>query len=156
MMVAEIKGVPDIFKSKTPSLARMKKEKGEEYTLKYLQMWIVTINDLSGVDKQMNEIQVQYTSKLVFQENPLLTVADIKLVCDRILSGHYGELYNMINSVKICKCFKEYWDERLEIGEQQSYIEHQENIKKESNTERMSEKGINEIKEAVKKFKATK
>lgn len=134
----------------------MSREKGEEYPVKYLEMWLIILNKMVGVDNQMNELQVNYTSQLIFEEIPQLTIADIKLVFDRIISGYYGEFYNLINSVKICRWFREYWEERLEVGATRSQMEHDKRKSREQGGERITGKEVQKIKDAVKKFKDTR
>lgn len=125
-----VRSVPDIFRAKTPSLARLKKEYGERLPVDYLMLWILAINDMVNVGNKMTAFQIEYTAKLIYKENPLLTIADIKFVFDKAVSGAFGELYNRIDSAMICTWFRKHWSERLDIGEQVSQEQHEATVDK--------------------------
>lgn len=149
--LSDVRKLPDIFTVKTPSLARLKREMGEEYTQDYLARWIILINKMVNVGNKMNAMQVKYTAQLIISENPLLTIADIKYVFDRAISGQYGELYNRLDSSVICKWFRQHWDERLEAGAAQSEVEHQQRKSWEQGGERTSETEKVKFREAFSK-----
>ncbi len=119
-----VNSLPDVFRAKTPSLARTAKDFGEEFTIRYLAEWIAEMNDLSGAGNTMTEKQCLHAAQLIMNENPMLTVADIKLVFDNAVSGRYGSLYNSVDIPKVCSWFRKHWQERLEEAEHQSYINH--------------------------------
>ena len=125
-----VKSLPDVWKAKTPSLARMRKQYGERLPVDYLTLWILAINDMVNVGNKMTAFQMEYTAKLVFKENPLLTIADIKFVFDRAVSGSFGELYNRLDSAMICTWFRKHWVERLEAAEQHSQEKHYNTVEK--------------------------
>jgi len=149
-----VRSLPDVYRVKTPSLARMRREVSEEFVLDYLTLWIAELNGIVGVKNTMNETQIRYTAKLILQENPLITVADIKYVFDGVASGKYGELYNSLDCPKICSWFRKHWSERLEAAEQQSIVESQE---QKMGNQRRSASGrdgaIQEFKQAVERYK---
>ena len=122
--LSEIKTIQDIFKAKTPTLARIKKECGEQLAIDYLALWILNLNDILNLKTKMEEFQIEYTARLVMNENPLLCVADIKIVFDSAVSGQYGVIYRL-DSVTICTWFRMHWNKRLEIAENESHIEHE-------------------------------
>ena len=121
-----VKSLPDIYRQKTPSLAKLRREMGEDYALKYLMQWIILLNKMVNVGNKMQAFQVKYTAKLIMNENPLLTIADIKYVFDRAVSGHYGELYNRLDSAVMCRWFRQHWDERLDAAGAESETRHSE------------------------------
>lgn len=114
----------DIFRKKTPSLAKIRKDSGEQFVIDYLTLWLIEINDMVNVENKMSDVQVQYTARLIINEHPLLTIADIKYVYDGIVSGRYGILYNRINSLTICSWFRKHWDDRLTEAANESYEDH--------------------------------
>ncbi len=120
----KIRTLPDIFKHKTPSLARLRKAFDEDFVVDYLQLWIIRMNDIVGCTNKMNDEQVAYTAQLIYNEFPVLTISDIKYVFDGIVSGRYGELYNTIDSTKVCTWFRKHWDHRMNEAEQQAYLDH--------------------------------
>ncbi len=146
----EVKSLPDVFRVKTPSLARLQNDFDKEFVVDYLQLWIIKINDMVNAKNKMNDQQVQYTAQLILNENPLLTIADIKFVFDGIVSGRFGEMYNTIDCPKLCTWFRKHWEHRLSEAEAQSHIRHME--RKEPRVERENTE-IQKIKEAYKKWK---
>lgn len=143
--------VTDIFRVRTPSLAAVRRDHGEQFAIDYLMLWVIELNEVLNVGKKMNEQQIKMTARLVMQENPLLTVADIKLVFDRGISGYYGADYNRLDSTVICGWFRKHWDERLEAAEQDSIMKSQETKGKHPTEKRTGE--IQKNREAFIKYK---
>ena len=99
----------------------------------------------------MNEKQIDFTAKMILQENPLLTVADIKLVIHNAASGRYGKDYNRIDSSVICEWFRRHWDERMNAAEMTSLEEHGKN-KRLPDAPRTGEIEKIKFKDAVKRY----
>ncbi len=154
MKLDEVRSIPDIFRTKTPSLAKIKKEYGPQMPVDYLALWIIAINDMVNVGNKMTGFQTEYTAKLIFKENPLLTIADIKFVFDKAISGAYGELYNRLDTPIICTWFRRHWQERLETAEAKAIEDHQSRIDR--GGERTGEAEKIKMKEAIKRYSQTK
>ncbi len=127
---------------------------GETYALDYLMKWIILLNKMVNVGNKMQAFQVKYTAKLILDENPLLTIADIKYVFDKAISGHYGELYNRLDSTVLCRWFRQHWDERLEAAGIESEISHTQS--KETFKGERNYSGKAEYKKFIKQYKQKK
>lgn len=113
----QVVNLPDVWRAKTPSLARINREAGTDLVIDLLSLWITRINKMLNITNPMNPEQITYTSRQVFTQNPMLTIADIKLVFDRAVTGQYGKDYNRLDSSVICTWFRTHWEERLQAAE---------------------------------------
>jgi hypothetical protein len=109
--------LPDVWRTKTPSLARINREAGTDLVVDLLSLWITRINKMLNITNPMSPEQITYTARQVFAQNPMLTIADIKLVFDRSVTGQYGKDYNRLDSSVICSWFRNHWEERLQAAE---------------------------------------
>lgn len=150
-MLSEVRSLPDVWRKKTHSLARIRKESSEEFAEDYIKIWLLELNELLNVSKPMNEKQIDFTAKMILQENPLLTVADIKLVINNAASGKYGKDYNRVDSAVICEWFRKHWDERMNAAEMSSLEEHSKN-KRQPDMPRVSQMEKAKFREAVAKY----
>ena len=66
--------------SQTPALAEIRKEKGDDSTLAYLEVWIEDMNDFLNVQRKMSASQVAQTAVMILADFYYFKVADINLV----------------------------------------------------------------------------
>lgn len=142
----DVNSMPDIFRVKTPSLAAMRRDCGEQFVIDYLAMWLITLDDMLNITNKMSETQIEYTCSKILAENPLLTVADIKVVFDSALTGKYGKLFNRLDPPIICTWFRDHWSERLNAAAEISIRESEEY--KKGNFERSTNSEIQAFREA--------
>ncbi len=131
-----VRSIPDVWAAKTPSLASIRVHYGEDFVLAYIATWILMINDMLNLTNKMSGAQIEITCQLILNENPLLTVADIKLVFDKAVSGAFGELYNRLDSAIVCKWFRDYWDERLNTAAEHSIEQHKRTMTQDQTSRR--------------------
>ena len=129
----------------------MKKEHGREFATDYLMLWVIEINEMVNIGSKMTSAQIKYTANLIVNEYPLMTVADIKYVFDKAMTGKYGELYNRIDSMTICGWFNKHWNERMDEAEQQSMSKHYENTRTAPVERKATE--VENIRNAVHRYK---
>ena len=60
----------------------------------------------------------------VVKEFYAIKISDLTFLFKRIYSGHYGEFYESLSIPKIMTFFREYFDERCEIAENESISKH--------------------------------
>jgi hypothetical protein len=120
----EIKTVQDALAVKTPSLARLRKEKGAEYVGGCLELWIVYLQEFLNLKTKMNERMILGLVEMVLDDFPQLTIADIKIIITRAKKGQYGELYESLSPHKVYKWFESYFNERCEEAERQFLSDH--------------------------------
>lgn len=100
------------FQTNSISLVSIKKDYSQDFTLAYLEAWILNLNDFLSIARKMNNAQIQETAILIFDEFYYYNVADINLIFTRIKKGYYGKFYESIDGMKLIDIFYQYSNER--------------------------------------------
>lgn len=108
-----IKTVSLAVNDKSDSLAKICKEVGKKVSLSILKVWLINLNDFLNISRKMNQVQIEETSDLLYDEFYYLKISDIALLMRRIKTGHYGQFYESIDGMKIIEMFYQYAQERL-------------------------------------------
>lgn len=116
--------MPEVFNSKLPSLATVRKTYGENYTEAYVAIWITNLVEFFQVGKRMGESQIDETAMLIIQDYYMLTLADINLIFTRAKKAHYGELYDRLDGGVILSWFRKYFEERCQEAESIALRKH--------------------------------
>jgi hypothetical protein len=98
-----------------PSLAIIKRTKGEEASTRIVSEFIMAANDFFNVSVKMNPAQVAITSEMVIEKYYYLRVAEIKLCFRNAMFGEYGEIYNRIDGSVIFSWLQKYDASRTSI-----------------------------------------
>lgn len=114
----------DAYKAQTASLATMGKTYGRQYTIDYIAIWIVNLNEYMNILRHMNEEQIIETAWLILDQYYNLTVADIALVFKKAKTGELGTLYESLDGLKILTWFERYASERAECVYNENTREH--------------------------------
>ncbi len=151
-MCRSVSSVPAVFEKKLPSLAKVRKTYGEEFTEGYVAIWITNLVEFFEVGKRMGENQIIETAMLIMQDYYMLTLADINLVFTRAKKGYYGELYDRLDGAVILTWFRKYFDERCSEAESLSQREHERHVNP-NGAPRSSNNGREAQANAFKKYK---
>lgn len=140
-----------------PTIAKAKKAYGERFVLAYVTMWIIKLNELLNVKRQLTEVQIDQCAEMILSQYYTITVADINLIVKTALIGGYGKLYDSLSIDKILSWFDNYNSERQRIAGEMSRQEHDKikYIEEKEETRTLDIKKMNEIKKEVelKQFK---
>jgi len=123
-MTRKVRSVEDALKSKSPSLGKVQRERGLEFTEAYVMAWLIEMNEVLDLKNPMSEIQIRLTACNIVDEFYSLNVADLTLVTKMIMSGRYGDFYERLSMTKILTCFREYNEERMMYASEQSARKH--------------------------------
>lgn len=116
------------IKDKSDSLASIKRKVGEKVSLSILKVWIINLNDFLNIPRKMTPPQIEETAMMVFDEFYYLKISDISLIFKRIKIGHYGNLYESIDGMKIIGMFHQYAKERIDYHVSKSTRDHKKYI----------------------------
>lgn len=119
-----VNSVPQVFTSKLPTLASVRRVYGPDFTEAYVSVWITNLVEFFQVGKKMGESQIEETATLILQDYYMLNLADINLVFSRAKKGFYGQLYDRLDGAIILTWFKSYFDERCSEAESLSQRQH--------------------------------
>lgn len=120
----EVRTVQQAVQAGTPSLARIRRDLGEEKLHAYLRLHLVYLNQLLGLKRPLNETQIDAIADEIINTHRVLTVADIHLISKRAMTGHYGEFYESISMPKVLSWFTSYFEERCQGGATRSLDAH--------------------------------
>ena len=118
--------IEDCILSKLPSLAKIRKDEGEEKTLSFIKLQLIELNELLNLSKPMSETQINFTSQVILEEFYMLNISDLKLVFKNIAIGKCGNLYQSLNPPKLLSIFREHLNERMNLGAEITMRQHQE------------------------------
>lgn len=109
-----------------PTIATFSREKGRDFTVGLLMVWLVYLNAMLNLNKPMTEDQIEMCAEEIVNEFYALKVSDITLLFKRIMSGAYGEFYESLSAQKVLSYFRLYFEERCEIAENNSVRSHKD------------------------------
>lgn len=104
------------MKGDVPTIRRMVGEVGEEQTAAFICKLLIDLSDFLQLSKPLTESHIMFIAETILAEFKMVTVADIEVVIKRIKSGHYGELYERLDSAKFLKYIRGYLEERIDAA----------------------------------------
>ena len=104
-----IKCVDDSIAIKTPQMSLIRKEKGEEYVLDYLKMWLIYLQGNINIKNKLNDGMMDLCAETILEEHWYASMGDIKIIVTDALKGRYGEFYQSLSVPTILSWFDEYF-----------------------------------------------
>lgn len=137
---------------KTPSLAGIRREYGEEKAEAYIKIWTIELNEVLNVTRPLTEAQIDEFASLLISEFWAVSIADLYLVFKTAKLGGYGELYGSLSIDKMLGWFRKYYDERQNIAASINREKHSKTKYIEEKGERVLDKEIKKMREARQKY----
>lgn len=109
-----------------PTLGSIKRERGKPYTEGFIMAWLAYLNGMLNLRKPMTDEQIEYCAVTITDEFYALKISDLTLIVKKVTSGQYGEFYESISPAKVLTFFREYFEERCNLAEEQSIREHKD------------------------------
>lgn len=106
-----------------PCMAVLVREYGAEKVEALIKLQLVELNELLNLRHPLTERMIDVIAADVVEDFKALNMSDVWLVFRRARSGHYGELYESLNTAKVEGWFREYFEERCADAEEQSIRE---------------------------------
>ena len=122
--VIKIKSVKDCLTVKSPSIATLKRNFGEEKLQAYISLHLIDLNTFLNLKRFLSDAQINECSMMIMYEHPNLTLVDIAFVFKNAKLGRYGDLYESLSIDKIMRWFSDYFDERCNTAESISNMQH--------------------------------
>lgn len=126
-----------------PTLANIKKNTDEDYTINYIMCWIVNLNDYLNISRKMGKYQIIETANFILQDYYYLKISDFHYLFSEIKKGGYGKFYESLDGLKIIRIFEKYANQRSKKLFEKGLREHDK--LKHDNENRIGEMKINEI-----------
>lgn len=112
--------------SKAPSIGALQRENGLKFTQGLINVWLIYLNEMLNLNKPMSETQVKLCSSMILDEFYALKISDLTILFKRIISGQYGEFYERLSIDKVMTFFRQYFEERCKLAEENNNRKHQE------------------------------
>jgi hypothetical protein len=119
----EIDNVSAALDAGTPSLVKIKKTFGEDFTQAYIEGWIVNLREFLNLGRKMTDEQTQETAMMIVDEYYNLTIADINIIFKRAKLGRWGQIYDRLDGQVILSWFDKYFQERCRTAADKSVLE---------------------------------
>ena len=121
---AKLTTLSTAINSAAPTLAALQREKGKDFAIGLTMGWLVYLNDILNLNKPMTEDQIDLCATEVIEHYGSLKMSDLTYLFRKIISGQYGEFYESLTIQKVLTFFRQYFDERCEVAEQESIRSH--------------------------------
>ena len=106
------------------TLGDLSKDYGKDWTVAYIAIWLIDLNDNANVKIKMNDTQIEFTSQRIY-ETYSLKITDLTLFFRNIKEGKYGNYYENLSQEKIMQWIALYFDERCEYAQMYSQSNHE-------------------------------
>lgn len=107
-----------------PTLGTLQREKTKDFAIGLTMGWLVYLNDILNLNKPMTEDQIELCAIEINEAYYSLKISDLTFLFKKIISGAYGEFYESLTIPKVLSFFREYFEERCQLAEQQSQRIH--------------------------------
>lgn len=120
----KIKTVKDAITLPSKTLGELCKNYGKEWIIGYISLWLIDLNDNANVKIKMNDAQIEFTSKRIY-ETYSLKITDLTLFFRNVKEGKYGLYYENLAQEKIMQWMAMYFNERCEYAQMDSQSNHE-------------------------------
>ena len=108
----------------SPSLKKITKLRGGDFTLAFLKGWIVDLQKNLNIKNRMSEEMIDICAEEILTSFGYLTIPDVKNIFTDALKGVYGEFYESLSVPKIISWFNDYFERRCAYFEGNHMSEH--------------------------------
>ncbi len=103
------------IRSEAPLLSSICREYSKEFVIKYIQLWLINLNEFLNISRKMNRLQIEETAEMFYDNYYYLNIADINLFFKQIKQGKY-ELYDCLDGTKLMNWLSDYVNNRMETS----------------------------------------
>lgn len=110
----------DTERDKYPSLARLRRDFGEDKIEAVVILYLIDLCDNLNLKRPLNDTQVKNIAREIVAEFYALTIADVYLIFRRAKTGGFGDFFDSLDMPKVLSWFRAYFAERCEAAAQSS------------------------------------
>lgn len=106
-----------------PKLAKLQKQAGSRGVYGIIKVLLINMNARLHIDNGLTEENIDCLAKRFTDDAELrwwFTLADVDLLCRRIVAGEYGKFYGHFSEQEFNECLASYCRQRTEIHRQQA------------------------------------
>ncbi len=119
-MLAKITNIKSAIAANTPTLATIKNKLGNDVARAYVVTWIVDLNRYLGY-KDLDKYVLEEQARLIVNNFPNITIADIYLIFNNAKMGVYGKFFNKVDGSAVLTWFREYFAEKYNVSRKTMY-----------------------------------
>lgn len=119
-VVRNVTTVRQALSTGTSSLAKIDKNIGSVKTEALVKVYLVRLNELLDLKKNLSEAAIDEIAATVVKEYYMLTMVDVVFVLQQAIQGKYGEMFDSLNTAKVLRWFKDYFNDRCNQAEEMS------------------------------------
>jgi hypothetical protein len=141
----KIKTIDQARKAKVPTLAAMSRTVqngrafGKEEVVRQIVKWLIELNEMMDLNRPMTNAQILMCAQMIMEDYYYLKSTDLALFFTRIIKGEFGEMYESLSLTKIMSWLAVYSEERMNMSAQESHMNHDKIVSRESWVPRKSE-----------------
>lgn len=103
------------IRCEAPKLSSLYREYSRDFVVKYIQLWIIGLNEFLNISRKMNRLQIEETAEMIYDCFFFLNIADLNFFFRQIKLGKY-DLYESLDGIKLMNWMSEYANERMETS----------------------------------------
>lgn len=123
---SKLKTINQAMNADAPTLGTFNREHGKEFTEGLIMAWLMHLNLILNLKRPMSDEAIEMCAIDVVKEFYAIKISDLTFLFKRIYSGYYGEFYESLSIPKVMTFFREYFDERCDVAENESLSKHKE------------------------------
>ncbi|KAF2518373.1 hypothetical protein E0W68_09625 [Flavobacterium salilacus subsp. salilacus] len=116
--------VAQAMNAPAPTLGSIQRDKNPAFANALVMGWLVYLNDILNLNKPMTEEQIELCAQEVNNTYYSLKMSDLTYLFKKIISGQYGEFYESLTIAKVLSFFRDYFEERCQVAEEESHRTH--------------------------------
>lgn len=120
----KLKSIKDVLSLPSKKLSDFRRVYGRNWTIGYISMWLIDLNDFCNAKNKMSDAQIEFTSERIC-DTYSLKVTDLTLFFRNVKEGKYGPFFENMSSEKVLSWLAEYFEERCEYGRTMSDSQHE-------------------------------
>jgi hypothetical protein len=122
--VGKLKTIDNAMNADAPTLGKFNRELGKDFTEGLLMAWLSHLNFILNLKRPMTDEAIEMCAIDITNEFYAIKISDLSFLFKRIYSGFYGEFYESLSIPKVMSFFRDYFDERCNLAEEQSLRNH--------------------------------
>lgn len=125
-LISEVTTLEAAQRMQLPSIARIKKESGEQARNKLIVAMIHAFQSSLNIERVMSVAQMQDAAEIIGREYYWMNLADLNVILTQGRMGRMGEMFGKFDITTLCTWIDKYATERMEYHARQSIDRHNE------------------------------
>lgn len=108
--------IAETSQDKYPSLAVLRRDYGNEKIEAIIKLHLIDLCENVNLKRPLRGAQVDNIAREIVATYYALTIADVHVIFRKAKTGEYGEFYDSLDMPKVMSWFREYFNNRCELG----------------------------------------